>query len=112
MVVACAALCLIAAACSRALDAVVANPCDVAAEIRFTGTIDALSAETKWFERTVVPPTTSVVVGNVFADVGGDPVGYVEVRVAQSDPRVLPVGRGSEEELVTVVIPAAACPTG
>jgi hypothetical protein len=109
MVVACAALSLIAAACSRTLDAVVTNPCEVAAEIRFSGTIEA---ETKWFDRTVVPPTTSVVVKGVLADVGDDPVGYVEVRVAQSDPRVIPVPRGSEEELVTVVIPAAACPMG
>ena len=104
MVVTCTILCVVAAACARSLDAVVANPCDVPAEIRFSG-----SGRPPWFHRTVVPPATATVVNGVFADVGGDMVGYIEVSVRESEPQVLPVPRGTEEELVAVVIPATAC---
>jgi hypothetical protein len=48
-------------------------------------------------------------INGVFADVGGDMVGYIEVKVRESEPQVIPVPRGTEEDLVAVVIPATAC---
>jgi len=104
-------LCLVATTCARYLDAVVANPCEAAAEIRFSGSSEPPSEGTRWFHRTMVPPATSIVIPGVLADVGGDVVGYIEVKVRGSDPRVIPVRRGTEEELVAIAIPATACST-
>jgi hypothetical protein len=111
MVVAGVVLCLVAAGCRRSIDAVVANPCEATAEIRFSGSSEPPSAETKWFHPTVVPPSTSILVKDVLADVGESVVGYIEVRLSENDPRVIAVPRGSEEELVAIVIPAMACST-
>ena len=109
MVVTCTLLGLVAAACSRSLDAVVANPCDAPSEIRFSGSGRPPTAGTEWFHRTLVPPATATMINGVFADVGGDMVGYIEVKVRESEPQVIPVPRGTEEDLVAVVIPATAC---
>ena len=105
----CIVLSLVAVACARTLDAVVANPCSAPVEIRFSGGSRPPSADNEWFHRTVVPPKTSTVVDGVLTDVGEEVVGYIQVNANESNPQVIKVPRGTEEGFVTAVIPAVAC---